>query len=303
MSEAATLPAVLCVGRLYCDLIFTDVPRLPSMGTEVFAGGLGLHAGGGAYITAAYLASLGHRSALASLLPGAPFRDIVVPELEQAGLDITLCRPPGPGTDPQVTVAIAGQGDRAFLTRRAGPASPELRAADLAKSEIAHLHIGELATLVERPELLGIAREAGATVSLDCGWDDDLPATRIQALLAQVDVFLPNEAEARHLRERGVTGPLAPLTVVKKGPAGATAVMGAKEVSEPAEPVQAVDTTGAGDAFNAGFLSAWLAGEALQQCLRAGNALGARAIAGRGGYQRVRAHGKPSALTRSEFAN
>ena len=66
MSAASASPAVLCVGRLYCDLIFTDVPRMPTLGTETFAGGFELHAGGGAYITSAWLASLGHATALAA---------------------------------------------------------------------------------------------------------------------------------------------------------------------------------------------------------------------------------------------
>ena len=64
MSDLAT---VLSVGRLYCDLIFTDLPRMPTMGTEVYAGGFGVHAGGGAFITAAHLAALGHPSALSAI--------------------------------------------------------------------------------------------------------------------------------------------------------------------------------------------------------------------------------------------
>lgn len=295
-------PRVLCVGRLYCDLIFTDIPRLPTMGTEVFAGGLGLHAGGGAFITAAYLASLGHGTGLASLLPGPPFRDLVVGELEGAGIDLDLCRPLGPGLDPQVTVAMAGQGDRAFLTRRSGAAAPDFTAADLARSGSRHVHIGELATLVERPDLLSIAREAGATISLDCGWDDETPIARVPDLLAGVDVFLPNEAEARHLADSGLAEPFAPLTVVKMGAEGASIMVEGREVTVAAEPVHAVDTTGAGDAFNAGFLSAWLAGEALPRCLRAGNAMGARAIAGRGGF-RAAPRRKAASAAGSEFAS
>ena len=277
-------PTILCVGRLYCDLIFTDVPRLPSMGTEVFAGGLGLHAGGGAFITAAWLAALGHRAELASQIPNPPFHDVVVAELTRARLGLGLCGAPEPGLDPQLTVAIAGQGDRAFLTRRTGPAAPELTAADLRGIGAGHIHVGELSTLLERPDLVPLARSVGATISLDCAWDEDMPLDHVADLLARVDVFLPNDAEMRHLADRGLTGPLAPLTVVKRGAEGSSAIMEGREISEPAERVRAVDTTGAGDAFNAGFLSAWLAGEPLPSCLRAGNAMGAKAVAGRGGF-------------------
>ena len=62
MSTGSGHANVLCVGRLYCDLIFTDLPRMPTAGTEVFAGGMGLHAGGGAAITAGHLSALGHGS-------------------------------------------------------------------------------------------------------------------------------------------------------------------------------------------------------------------------------------------------
>ncbi len=294
MTGGTGRPAVLCAGRLYCDLIFTDLPRLPTMGTEVYAGGLGLHAGGGAFITAAYFASLGHRSCLASLVPAPPFRDVIVPELEAAGLELDLCGALDPAADPQVTVAMAGKTDRAFLTRRSGPAVPDVRAADLRRLGVSHVHIGELATLLECPWLVATAREAGATVSLDCGWDEDLQIARLQGLLPQVDVFLPNEAEVENLRERGVAEPFAPLTVIKKGAAGSAAIVDGAELTASADRVEAVDTTGAGDAFNAGFLSAWLAGDTIAACLRVGNALGARAISGRGGYQPGEFHRGPA---------
>ena len=75
---------VICAGRLYCDLIFTGMPRLPSHGTEVFAKGFAVHPGGGAYITAANLAQLGHDVWLASMLPNAPFIEAILPEMTAA---------------------------------------------------------------------------------------------------------------------------------------------------------------------------------------------------------------------------
>jgi len=283
-AASAEGPRVLCVGRLYCDLIFTDVPRMPSMGTETFAGGLGLHAGGGAFVTAAWLAAQGVPAGIACVLPGPPFRDIVMPEIRRAGVATDLCDTVCPGADPQVTVAITGRDERAFLTRRSGPAAPDLTAADLRRAGVTHLHVGELATLVECPALLDTARAAGATLSLDCGWDDGLTAAAVAPLLRGVDVFLPNAAEMRALAEGGLPEPAARLTIVKQGADGATARAGADRVHARAQPATVVDTTGAGDAFNAGFLGAWLAGAALPDCLAAGNALGARAVAGRGGF-------------------
>ena len=98
-----------------------------------------------------------------------------------------------------------------------------------------------------------------------------------------MNVFLPNAAELGHLRALGVPEPFAPLTVVKQGAQGATAISGDEELSASGQRVNAVDTTGAGDAFNAGFLSAWLTNMPLLDCLKAGNAKGAQAVSGRGG--------------------
>lgn len=277
-------PAILCVGRLYCDFIFTEVPRLPTLGTEVYAGGFGAHAGGGAFITAAHLAALGHSTSLATHLPASPFMEHIREELQTARLDLSLSRTLPQTAGPQLTVAMVHSSDRAFLTRRTGPAIPPLNPNDLTYRKLRHLHIGELASLVECPEVVTMARKLGMTISLDCSWDDALCVTDIRPLLGSVDVFLPNENEVAHLKCIGLAEAFAPLTVVKRGASGATAMTATQVVDAPTEPLQAVDSTGAGDAFNAGFLSAWLSGNTLEACLRAGNTRGALALQSRGGF-------------------
>ncbi|MCV6594696.1 MAG: PfkB family carbohydrate kinase [Silicimonas sp.] len=288
MSAACPLPKVLCVGRLYCDMIFTDLPRLPTAGTEVFAGGLGLHAGGGAAITAGHLAALGHRAALAAYLPGAGFGAAVRAELDPLGIDLSLCAEAPGGLDPQVTVAMVQAGERAFVTRRIGAAFPALSADALQAAGVTHLHLGEATTLIDNPDLIALARGVGATLSLDCSWDDGLDAAALARLLPQVDVFLPNGAEARFLRNAGVGLGGAPLTVIKEGERGARAVTAEREWHAPARIANVVDTTGAGDAFNAGFLGAWLQKAPLPDCLAAGNASGANSITRRGGLGGLR---------------
>ena len=280
--------AVLCVGRVYCDLVFTGLPRRPTPGTEVFARGLSVHPGGGAAITAAWLAGLGRRAMLCAHLPAPPFEAVVRDGLRAAGVDLALCAPAVAGADPQVTVAMVEGGDRAFLTRADGPAAPPVSAATLAAAGVAHLHVGELATLRERPDLVDAARGAGATLSCDCGWDDATDAG-VGPLLAALDVFLPNEAEAAQLAALGVSG--ARLTVTKRGAAGARAEAGALVVEAPARAAPVVDPTGAGDAFDAGFLDRWLAGAPLAEALAAGNACGARAVGAAGGITAAAAEG------------
>lgn len=269
---------ILSAGRLYCDLVFADAPRLPTPGTEVFAPSLSLHAGGGAFITGATFAGLGHPVSLAANLPAAPFDTIVKADIAGHGVDATYCKPAELGTDPQITVAIGAADDRAFLTRAAGPAMPNL--ASVIYTDFKHLHIGELRTLQDVPSLLDFARSNGLTVSLDCGWQDDFDL-EVEDLIAKVDVFLPNESEAAALLQLGIKQDCAALTVVKCGPSGARAIVrGDREWADCAiaSPVEVRDTTGAGDAFNGGFLSLWLENAPLLDCLAQGNACGAATV-------------------------
>lgn len=289
MKTGQPKPAVLSVGRLYCDLIFTDLPRLPTLGTEVFTDGFGAHTGGGAFITAAHLAQLGHTSALAAMLPSSPFGDLMRPELESSQIDLSLSAPLAEAAGPQITVAMAQGGDRAFLTRRAGAAFPKVSTSDLERRAIRHIHVGELASLAAQPEIIDVARAQGATISVDCGWDDALRLNALRPLVGLVDVFLPNESEITALRKMGVPDDFAPLTVIKRGDKGATALSDDGAVDMPTRAMKAVDTTGAGDAFNAGFLSAWLTGAGLSDCLAAGNQRGAIAVQRRGGFAAMEA--------------
>ncbi len=274
---------VLSVGRMYCDLIFTNVSRLPSLGTEVFADGLSVHAGGGAYITAAHLSALGRPSALAAMLPGAPYLDLIREDIRQTGVDTSLCKALAPQDGPQLTVSVALNGDRAFLTRRAGPAFPTLSEEAIRSMNVGHIHIGELATLVAHPEILDLSDALNATVSLDCGWDETLRMDEIRPFVGLVDVFLPNEIEYRELRQMGLSENFSPLVVIKRGAAGASAIQGSETFTAATEAIRAIDTTGAGDAFNAGFLAAWLDHQPIPDCLHAGNQRGALNVSRAGG--------------------
>jgi sugar/nucleoside kinase (ribokinase family) len=105
-----------------------------------------------------------------------------------------------------------------------------------------------------------------------------------------VDVFLPNEVELRGLaRTEDVEDAVRRLengrtrTVAKLGREGAAALDGGRFVRVPAFQVEPLDTTGAGDSFDAGFLHAWLRGLPLLECLRWGAACGSLSTRGLGG--------------------
>ncbi len=275
---------VLSTGRLYCDLVMAGLSAPPVPGQEVYADSLILAAGGGAYISAAYLAALGRDVALAAVIPAAPFATTIAAELAGAGIDLTPCVQAAQGDDAQITVAMITGGDRAFVTRRSGPAMPDTLAALLATGAYDHLHIGELASLVEQPEIAAQAKAQGMSVSLDCAWDADILARPdLVALLRNVDVFLPNQQEAEALAKHAPLESYAPLVVVKDGKNGAYALQGRARIHRPALVVEVVDTVGAGDAFNAGFLDRWLDRAALEECLDAGAQTAAVALARQGG--------------------
>ncbi|WP_050528269.1 carbohydrate kinase family protein [Pseudorhodobacter aquimaris] len=272
---------VLCTGRLYCDIVMSGLPCVPAPGQEVYANGLVLAAGGGAYITAAYLAALGRAAGLAAVLPAEPFAGAIATELGNAGLDLGACSLAAPGVDPQITVAMILGGDRAFVTRRAGPAFPDTLGAAIDSGAWDHLHIGELASLVESPQVIARAKAAGMTISLDCSWDAEVLARDgLAAIMQGIDVFFPNRAEADMLA--GYEH-LAPLVVVKEGAAGARAFSAKGSIHRPAYITEVVDTVGAGDAFNAGFLDRWLFGAGLADCLDAGAYTASAAVARHGG--------------------
>lgn len=282
---------VLCLGRTYCDIIFTGLHDMPVLGRERFAEGVTIAAGGGAYITAAHLASLGRPSALLTRLGTDPLSGSLGPELEGSGIDLAFVER-SHDAGPQPTVALVKDGERAFVSRRAGTSRPASLEKALSAPDIAHLHIAEFATLKDNPDVIAMARDRGLTVSLDPSWDDQLirQDAGFFETCAGVDVFLPNveegealtgekspEAILRHLQKH------FPLVVLKRGEHGAMASRGSTCVSAEALPVVVVDTTGAGDAFNAGFLHSWLGTSDIQRSLAGGIKAGALSVQSAGG--------------------
>lgn len=282
---------VLSTGRLYCDLVFHGLDAMPRLGEERFADDLAIVPGGGGFITAAHLVGLERPAALLARLGEDPLSQSLLPALEGSGVDLAFLERAA-DAGPQLTVAMVQDGERAFLSRRAGPARPATLPAALGAINAAHLHIAEFATLAEIPHLVTDARHHGLTVSLDPSWDDAL--IRSPDLVARcngVDVFLPNAAEARAIAncdDLDAAGQrLAEhfaLVVIKDGGAGARLYQGRESLMLPVAPSSAVlDTTGAGDAFNAGFLAAWLRGSSSERALAEGIACGTLSVQSVGG--------------------
>ncbi|KLK90125.1 ribokinase [Microvirga vignae] len=282
---------VVCLGRTYCDIIFTGLNEMPVLGLERFAQDVTIAAGGGAYITAAHLASLGRPAALLTRVGTDPLSRSLDPELEASGIDLSFVERSG-DAGPQPTVALIKNGERAFVSRRAGGSRPSTLEQALSAHDIAHLHIAEFATLKDNPDVIAMARNLGLTVSLDPSWDDHLIRQDADffGICTGVDIFLPNIEEGKALTGENSAEAILrslqkrfPLVALKRGERGAMASCGPTCVSAEALPVNVVDTTGAGDAFNAGFLHSWLGSSDLERSLAAGIEAGALSVQSAGG--------------------
>jgi sugar/nucleoside kinase (ribokinase family) len=121
--------------------------------------------------------------------------------------------------------------------------------------------------------------------------DATLADPEVVASLRSIDIFAPNQKEALRLTGEQTIGAalgrlaeLTPTVVIKLGADGAIARSQGQQVHIPALPVNAVDTTGAGDNFDCGFLYGWLKSYSLEDCLRCGNFCGGRSITAHGGW-------------------
>lgn len=280
---------LLILGEVNPDVVVRAVDPRPVFGqVERWVDAIELVIGSSSVIFACGAARLGLRAAFAGVVGDDALGRFMLGAMAERGLDTSAIR-----IDPHVptgaSVVLSGPSDRAILTT---PGTiPLLRVADVPDALVArarHIHVGSVFLLdTARPDLPGLfraARMGGATTSFDCNWDPrESWDGGIRALLAETDVFLPNAAEATRIagvddveaaaRALAALGPR--VVAVKLGAEGALAVTAEGDAARcPALAVDAVDTTGAGDSFDAGFLAGRLAGRPLAACLALGVACG-----------------------------
>jgi sugar/nucleoside kinase (ribokinase family) len=289
------MSSVAIVGELNLDFIVTGAPRLPRPGEEVIVGGMELTLGSSSAILASQFARLGDEVLFISKVGGDDFGRRALDFLRAKGIG-TDAIAIDESLETGLTISIALDSERAQLT--AMGCIQEMRYGDVDFDLLRgrqHLNVSSFYLQRNlRPDIWRIfekAREMGLTTSLDTGWPHESETNGdLEAVWPHLDVFLPNEAEAMHLSGEGsVEAALAalaqrvPTVVAKLGPEGAIARQGDEVVRRPAFAVEMVDTTGAGDSFNAGFLHAHLEGADLAACLDLGNACGALSARAAGG--------------------
>jgi sugar/nucleoside kinase (ribokinase family) len=270
---------VLLPGGYYCDLIFTGLPEMPRLGAEVFSSGFAIVPGALFYTTLA-LHRLQLRAGWACDFGDDIFSQFVLGAARQEGLDSRLFRV-HPFPVRSVSVSLSFPHDRGFVsfTDAFVPPSP---VSLIRQHRPRAVLLSSLYRGPEIGELVAAAHEVGAFVYMDCqSVAVTLATPGVAEALQAVDIFAPNAVEALQLTGApdietalGQLAELTPLVVIKSGATGAVAQTGGQVVRVPALAVDPLDTTGAGDCFNAGFLYGYLRGGMLESCLRCGNICG-----------------------------
>jgi sugar/nucleoside kinase (ribokinase family) len=288
---------LLVVGDANPDVVLSGVPaELPWGQRERLVAAGALTLGGSAAITACGAARLGLRTAFVGRVGDDPAGRFCLDALRDRGVDVTGCVVDPDGATA-LTVVVANGADRATLT--APGCLPLLGVDDVSPGLAAaarHVHVSSYFLLPHLaaglPAWFALLRAAGATTSLDT---NDDPSGRwgggVAAAIEQSDVFLPNEAEALALAgggdvasaARSLAGTGAGVVVVKRGALGALAWTADGPITVPGRPVAPVDTVGAGDSFNAGFLAGFLSGGDVASSLRLAATCGALSTRAAGG--------------------
>ena len=287
------LPEVLCAGVVVVDHLCAPIDRLPRAGELLAAERMVLSLGGSAANTAVNLAKMGIRTAVAGCIGDDPFGRIAVELLREAAVDVELLRVcPGVDTSQSLILNVRGE-DRRFISTFG--ANARFCAADMTAERVARsrvLYVGGYLVLpgLQHDALAAVsatARAAGVRTVLDvavAGPGDSV--LQLATILPHVDVFLPNNDEAEQ-----ITGECDPLrqaeqfhrlgagtVVVTLGGAGSVLVGDGLRLQVGIYPVEFVDGSGGGDAFDAGYIYGLLKGLETEDCLRYAAALGASCV-------------------------
>jgi len=289
MPESNIPPEVICLGDINTDII-APIARYPEPGGDGHADFLSIVPGGSAANTALALSRLSIRTGLIGRIGTDVFGTELLSRLSGCGLDVSRVQ-----QDPQVAtglmfIPVTPNGERTMFGCRGANARLSLSQQDrpiITQARLLHLSGYSLLDSPQREaarKAMAWARAAGLQISLDVG----LEAIKQQpALLGQwlkgLSLLLPNEAEATVLTGqpapeqavRWLLGRGVQLVALKRGREGCLIGRGDEMIRVPGFEVHSVDSTGAGDVFNAGFIAGRLRGLELRPAALLGNAMGA----------------------------
>ena len=289
---------VLSLGIYVVDVLGRPIDQFPEKGKLALFDELEIHTGGCANNTAIALTRLGVSAGAMGKVGTDAFGDLILQGLVDNGIDTAGMQQDASASTSFTFVAVASDGERTFYHYIG--ANGELCEADLNWEVIKSVKILHIAGALVMPRFDGapmanVLREAktlGITTSLDTAYD----ATgrwmeTLEPCLPYVDMFMPSIVEAQHLT--GLSGYREIVQflrrnygihtiVIKMGENGSYASTPEAEYIAPAYPVNAVDATGAGDAYVAGFLAGTIMGWDLKATAELASATGAACVTAMG---------------------
>src|ERR1700675_868485 len=292
---------VTLAGELNLDLILYGLPAELPPERELLAQRMMLTLGSSSAIVAHNLAALGCRVGFTSRIGDDALGQIAVERLAAGGVDVAKVRRVEGEPKTGLTVILQRERERNILTYPGTIFELTLDDLDFEYlTDAGHFHLSsyylQRGLRPQVGELFRNLKAEGLTISLDTNDDpEDRWEGGLMDVLRHVDVLLPNAREARRIAgtddlETAVArlAEQVPLVVIKLGQQGAMALRGQERFQSPAVRVDFVDPVGAGDSFDAGFLSQYVRGADLQTCLAFGNLAGAFSTTMAGGTEAFR---------------
>lgn len=290
--------SVVCLGIMVADVVGRPLRHLPDPGRLVLVDEMGLYAGGCAVNSATVLARFGLPVEVMGKIGRDPFGDFLLDVLERRGIGAAgVQRDDSAGTSATM-VMVEPDGERRFVHYIGANAQLTFSDVDMdLVQKAAILHVGGSLVMPgidgqPTAKLLRLAQSAGATTFLDTVWDDRGRWMEMMApCLPHLDYFLPSLPEARALTGHSDPGQAGQALLergvgtvgIKMGTAGCLVMdQTGASLRLPAFQVEAIDATGAGDAFTAGFIAGVWQGWSLEKTARLANAAGALCVTGSG---------------------
>ena len=279
---------VVVPGTYFCDIVFTGLPEVPELGKDIYASGFKM-VPGGVYYPVSILNRLGLKVGWKGRFGNDIFSRFILDKIKKEGIDTTLIEICDRSIQ-SVAASFSFEHERGFVSYLEEPCAPLIHE-EIEKLDTRCLLLPGLEdTWMDLQEINLSKNRNNFIIYQECQHTNlTIDSPGLVDALKTVDIFAPNEVEALRLTGcSNVEAALAylsqfiPLVIIKCGSHGAIAKQGANVFRVPAIKVEVVDTTGAGDSFNAGFLIAYLADLSIETCLRYGAVIGGLSTTGPG---------------------
>lgn len=272
------------IGCTNVDILYSGIDRLPNEGEEIFAKEFSLQLGGGVPATLINLGRLGIKTKIATELGDDIFSNFARTQFEKCGVSpINLYK--GDGIPLNVTSAMITNKDRTFMSYGHG----SVEATDSALQQAYEMCTGAKIVIMHTGGFLPVykkLKEEGTTLVFDCGWDDNLSLENYSEHIEIADYYTPNQKEALKITDTDMPEKAADVlsnyfenVIVKLDKDGCLGMQNGKKfyVSQ-VDDFKHKDSTGAGDAFLAGFIYGLYHEYSFEDAIKFGNITGGKCV-------------------------